>query len=698
MSADKLFFSKVTTEQLAKIAYVYVRQSTLSQVIHHGESTEMQYALVSRAVHLGWPQDRVQVIDEDLGKSAASAENRQGFQSLLAEIGLGKVGIVISLDASRLSRKSTDWYQLLELCSVFGTLIADSEGLYDPRIYGDRLLLGLTGMMSEAELHQIKLRMQAGACNKAKRGELAQSLPVGLVRLSSHEVILNPDAEVQSRLRLVFQKFKELGSAHAVVRYLQKENLLLPSRPLIGPAPQEVFWRMARCSAVLSALKNPAYAGTYVYGQSTLDPTQRPPGHSSSRAFHRPIEQWPIILPGIYPAYISWNDYLENQAQLQSNQYRYKENKPGAPKKGHSLLQGILLCGRCGHRMRLQYSGPHGEFPVYRCVDLHDQLAQGYCQEVRGAGLDAEVENLILSALVPDQINLALAALEQVEQEQAVLLQQWKLRLERTHFEAERARRQYNVVEPENRLVARNLEQLWEVKLRESEKMEQEFQTWQRQQRLEMTPTDREEILALGENFSNVWNANTTTPEDRKHIVRLIIREVIVDQHREKGKVWFQINWQTGASSQHWYIRRVQNLASGADTELLEQRVRELHAQHKIDNEIADTLNAEGFRTAHRQLFSSKLVWILRKQWGLLSVIYQGFLPDQWEDGTYSINGAAKLVGVYPGTIISWIKSGRLEAHQVTKGTPWQVFLDDQKVASLQHHLQRARRSKRKVL
>ena len=207
MSTDKLFFSKVTTEHLAKIAYVYVRQSTLSQVIHHGESTEMQYALVSRAVNLGWPQDRIQVIDEDLGKSAASAENRQGFQSLLAEIGLGKVGIVISLDASRLSRKSTDWYQLLELCSVFGTLIADSESLYDPRIYGDRLLLGLTGMMSEAELHQIKLRMHAGARHKAERGELAQSLPVGLMRRPSHEVILNPDAEVQSRLRLVFQKF-----------------------------------------------------------------------------------------------------------------------------------------------------------------------------------------------------------------------------------------------------------------------------------------------------------------------------------------------------------------------------------------------------------------------------------------------------------------------------------------------------------
>ena len=296
------------------------------------------------------------------------------------------------------------------------------------------------------------------------------------------------------------------------------------------------------------------------------------------------------------------------------------------------------------------------------------------------------------------EIALAFAALAQVEQEQAALRQQWQLRLERARYEAERARRQYNGVEPENRLVARNLEKLWEAKLREGEKLEQEFQSWQQQLRLELTSTDRDEILELGENLPKVWNAKTTTPADRKHIVRLIIQEVIVDQHRAKGKVWFQVNWQTGARSENWYIRRVPSYAAYADTERLEQRVRELHGQRKMDADIATTLNEEGFRPPIARFFSSKLIWILRKRWGIPTVITQGYLPDRWEDGAYSINGAAKVVGVYPGTIYTWIRSGRLEAQQVGKGTPWRVTLDEQKVAELHLHLERARRSKRKVL
>jgi DNA invertase Pin-like site-specific DNA recombinase len=698
MSGAKQIYSKVTTEQLAKIACVYVRQSTISQVLHHGESTELQYGLVNRAVQLGWPQERIRVIDADLGKSAASAEDRQGFQTLLADIGLGKVGIVLSMEASRLSRKSSDWYQLLELCSLFGTLIADGESLYDPRVYSDRLLLGLTGIMSEAELHQIKLRMQAGARNKAERGELIQPLPVGLVRLTSQEVILNPDMEVRSRLRLVFQKFKELGTARSVVRYLQKENQPLPSRPLIGPAPQETVWRKASASCVLEILKNPAYAGTYVYGQTTHDPARRQPGRWRLGMVRRPLEEWPVILLGIYPAYISWEEYLANQAQLRANGNRYKQGQMGAPKKGAALLQGIVLCGRCASRMRLEYSGRKGEYPVYKCCTVHDRFAQSRCQEVRAFGLDQEVEQLILSALVPDQLAIALAAYEQVEQERTVLTRQWQLRLERARYEAERAQRQYNAVEPENRLVAHSLEQLWEAKLRAEEQLEHEYQSWQRRHQMVLTAQDREEILALGENLPAVWHAPTTTPIDRKSIVRLVIREVIVDQDRVQGKVWFQINWQTGARSEHWYTRRVLSYAAYADGARLEKRIRELHAQLKMDEEIASVLNAEGFRSAHRQPFTRQLIGMLRKQWGLITVVPQGSLPDLWEDGSYSIMGAAKRVGVFPGTVYHWVRSGRVEAKQVAKGTPWRIYLDEQKVVELQMYLKRISRSKREVV
>ena len=687
-------FSKITNAHLAKLAYVYVRQSSLSQVIRHAESTNLQYELVERAAQLGWPDDRIKVIDEDLGKSGTSTDLRLGFQHLTAEIGLGKVGIVLSIDVSRLSRNNADWYQLLELCSLFGVLIADGESLYDPREYTDRLLLGLTGMMSEAELHQIKLRMHNGERHKAERGELRLPLPVGLLRLRENEVVLHPDEEVQSRIRLVFQKFRELGAARAVVRYLQRENLYLPSRPLRGPAPHEVIWQSARTSAVLGILKNPAYAGAYVYGRSLRDPTRRKPGHPDSGTVHLPIEQWSVVIQGVYPAYITWEEFLANQQHLADNQSRYRQDHPGVPRKGQALLQGIVRCGRCGARMLMHYSGPKSQFPVYTCRYARQQLQHGHCQEVRALGLDEEVERLVLAALAPDKIALALSALEQIEAEQASLRQQWQIRLERAQYEAERARRQYNAVEPENRLVARNLECLWEQKLRTVEKLEQDFQTWLRQRHLELTPSDYEEILALGENLPKVWKAPTTTSADRKQIIRLVIKDVIADQHREKGKVWFQLNWQTGAISEHWYNRRVRGYADYADWERLEQRIRELHAGQKMDEEIAAVLNAEGFRTPHHWPFTSDLIWILRKQLGLPTVIHQGFNPDRWEDGTYSVFGAAKELGVFKGTIYAWIYGGRLQAQQLGKGTPWKIHLDEEKIAALKSHLDRVKRSK----
>ena len=439
-------FSKVTNEHQAKLAYVYIRQSSLSQVIKHTESTNIQYELAERAAQLGWPKDRIHLIDNDLGKSGSSTESREGFKHLTSEIGLGRVGLVLSVDASRLSRNNADWYQLLELCSLFGTLIGDGENLYDPRLYTDRLLLGLSGMMSEAELHQIKQRMHNGAKHKAERGELHQSLPVGLVRLRSGEVVLNPDAEVQSRIRLLFEKFKELHSANAVTRYMQGENLQLPSRPLFGPAPHEILWQEARSGTVLGILHNPAYAGAYVYGQTFRDPTRRKPGHTYSGIVRREKADWPVILQDVYPAYISWDEFLRNQEQLDNNQNRYQENRSGVPRKGAALLQGIVRCGRCGAHMTVRYSGDHNEVPVYTCRYERQQFQHGFCQEVRAVGLDDEVEKLVLTALAPDQIALAFAAMDEIEKEQATLRQQWQIRLERARYEAERAHRQFNEV------------------------------------------------------------------------------------------------------------------------------------------------------------------------------------------------------------------------------------------------------------
>jgi DNA invertase Pin-like site-specific DNA recombinase len=692
--ADQLS-SKVTTEHLAKVAYVYIRQSSLGQVTRHRESTDLQYQLVERAVRLGWPRERVQVIDEDLGKSGTSATERVGFQNLIAEVGLGRVGLVFSFDASRLARNNRDWYQLLELCSVFGTLIADSERIYDPAIYTDRLLLGLSGMMSEAELHQLRRRLHAGAWNKAARGELRQPLPVGLARLPSGEVILHPDEEIQARVRLVFDKFQELGTANAVMRYLQEKDLSLPARPLHGPAPHEVVWQPVRSSMVLAILKNPAYAGTYVYGRQTKDPTRRKTGHPHSGIVRRAIDEWPIVIHNTYPAYITWETFLANQAQLTANQNRYQENWPGAPKKGQALLQGIVRCGRCGARMRLRYSGARGEFPVYECTYAQSEYGIARCQEVRGLGLDAEIERLVLEALAPDKLALALAALGALEQEYAALKRQRELHLERIRYEAARAQRQYDAVEPENRLVARTLEQRWEEKLRDLERAEQEYQTWTEQERLELTAKDRQDIIDLGTDLPQVWNAPSTASADRKRILRFLIREVIVDQKRAKGKVWFQVNWQTGAISEHWYTRRVIGYAEHARFEQIQQRIRELHGEQKLDGEIAAILNAEGFRTTKRGRFDNKTIWLIRKQMGLPAVKPNGPHPMCWENGAYSVQGAAEAIGVFPGTIYKWLETGRLEGCQLRKGSPWKIYLTDEQIDELKGYVERVRRSKK---
>jgi DNA invertase Pin-like site-specific DNA recombinase len=691
------FPSKITTEHRAKLALVYIRQSSLAQVTRHGESTEMQYELVTRAVRLGWPEDRIKVIDEDLGKSGSSAEHRQGFQHLMSEIGLARVGLVISLDASRLARNNSDWYQLLELCSVFGTLIADAETLYDPRIYADRLSLGLSGMMSEAELHQLKLRLHAGERHKAERGELRLALPIGLVYAHGREITMDPDEEVQSRIRLIFAKFEELGTANAVVRYLRRTELLMPSRPLRGPSPHELRWQAATGSAVLAILNNPAYAGTYVYGRHAVDPTHRRPGHPHSGTVSVPIDRWSVVLHNHHPGYISWEAYLAHRAQLQANHSDYNEDRHGVPRKGQALLQGIAICARCGGRMSLHYSGPEGEFPVYKCDFGRNQTGSTRCQEVRALGLDREVERLVLEALEPDKVALAIAAIEQLEQEQASLRKQWQLRLERARYEAERARRQYNAVEPENRLVARTLEHDWEEKLRLVEKTEQEYQAWLQQNRLELTPADRQDILALAEDLPRVWHAPTTTHADRKQIIRYLIKEVILDQGRAKGRVWFQINWQTGATSEHWLTRNVQSYAEYADLEALKARIRDLAAEGKLDDEIAAVLNDEGFRTAHRYPFTSKLLWMLRHEWQIPAAKHSGDNPQQWEDGSYSIEGAASVIGVHTSTIHIWLRNGRLRGEQLRKGAPWRIPLAEEQISALRLYVQGARRSKKEA-
>ncbi len=690
---------RITTAHRAKLAYVYVRQSSPGQVRHHQESTELQYRLVERAAMFGWPRERVHVIDDDLGKSGTSSKDRYGFQTLIAEVGLGKAGLVMSLDASRLARNNRDWHQLLELCSLFGVLIADGERLYDPAAYHDRLLLGLSGIMSEAELHQIKIQLHQGERQKAARGELRLPLPAGLIHTRDGGVTFNPDEEVQERLRLVFAKFRELRSAKAVMRYLRRGNLLLPVRPLHGPAPHDVVWRPADSARVINILKNPAYAGAYVYGRRRADPLRRQPGSDRIGTTAVAPEDWSICLKDAHPAYLDWDEFMANRRQLADNVGRYDAGRPGAPRKGNALLQGIVSCGRCARRMGLRYSGPHGDYPVYVCVADSSAEGRPRCQEVRALAVDAEVERLILTALTPDRIVLAIAALGEIEEETRAMERQWSLKRERARYDAERARRQYDAVEPENRLVARSLERVWEERLRRADRIEQEYDAWRREQSVSISDNDRAEILALGEELPRLWRAATTRSADRKQIVRLVIKDVALDQKRRRGYVWIKVNWQTGAASEHWLQRCVQGYEQHADQDRLRQCIAELNRQQKMDGEIAAILNKEALRTAHGAPFSGGMVHVLRKRWRIQSVKINGTAanPPQWPDGSYSVQGAAAAIGITPQVIFDWLRKGWLTGTQLAKGMPWQISLSPDQAATLSARVRRTNRSKREA-
>lgn len=516
---------KVRPEHLRRDAFLYVRQSTLRQVFENTESSQRQYALRERAVALGWPLERIHTIDSDLGISGAHAENRDGFQHLVSEVALGHAGIILGLEVSRLARNNADWHRLLELAALTETLILDEDGVYDPAHFNDRLLLGLKGTMSEAELHVLRARLLGGQRSKARRGELVMGLPIGLVYDPLGAVILDPDQQIQQALRLVFDSFRESRSASAVVRRFNREHLRFPRLIRYGIGRGEVLWGTLQQGRVSQILHNPRYAGAYVYGRTRQ---MRGADLTSRRTLRVARNDWPVLIKDAHPGYIDWEEFERNLATLRANNDSFRAGSRGRmPREGSALLQGRVLCGRCGQRMRVRYQKVTTALaPYYICSEEAVRRAGTLCQSIRGIDADAAVARLLLDSLAPATIEIAIAVQDEIAGriEQADQLRQSQL--ERARYEAELARRRYLKVDPDNRLVADTLEADWNERLRRLDALQQEHEKQRQADQALLSEQARAKIRALAADFPRVWSDPHTAATDRKRMVALLIEDV----------------------------------------------------------------------------------------------------------------------------------------------------------------------------
>lgn len=596
-------------------AVVYVRQSSPQQVQENRESTARQYALVDRAVALGWSRDRIEVIDDDQGISGKSIEGRLGFQRLLAEVGMDHVGLILGLEMSRLARSCKDWHQLLELCALFRTLLGDQDGLYDPMEFNDRLLLGLKGTMSEAELHILKSRMYQGRLNKADRGELLTHSPIGYVLNADRTSFeFDTDEQAQSVVRLIFAEFPRQGTMYGLLHFLVKQGVRIPVRPIGGLHRGDLEWHRPSRNTLLTMLHNPVYAGAYRYGHRQLDPRRRRPGRPKTGTTRVTLEQCRVLIKDRFPAYISWNEFTENQTRLMQNQSRAKAQ--GAPRGGPSLLGGLVYCGRCGQRLTVQYSGRAHRLR-YQCGRAAQNRGEPLCQGIVGRDLDRFITERIFEILKPASLELYLAATSDLERERARIEELWRQKLERAAQQADRAARQFQAVEPENRLVGRTLEKNWEAALREQEQLRREYDEFRRTQPLILDDAQRELIRHLAEDIPDLWNSPTTTPQDRQQIVRMLVERIELNIAGDSEQTEITITWAGGGSSRHRFCRTVISYAQRSDLDQLISRILHLRRSGLSLQQTAQQLNRESVMPLRGSRFSNYMVSRLLVRRGL---------------------------------------------------------------------------------
>jgi DNA invertase Pin-like site-specific DNA recombinase len=674
---------KIQAWHRERLAVVYIRQSTAQQVLEHRESTALQYGLVDLATAWGWPAERVLVIDEDQGRSGQTADGRSGFQHLLVEVNLDHVGLILGTEMSRLARSNADWHRLLEVCALFRTLLADPDGVYDPGIPNDRLLLGLKGTMSEAELHTMRSRLYQGRLNKARRGELFFHPPTGYARLPSGVVGFDPDAQVQDVTHLLFDKFDELGTVTGLLRYLVRHDIRLGVRPLGGPNRGQLEWHPPYRETLLGVLHHPIYAGAYSYGRRRTDRRRHTPGRPGTGRAVVPPEQWQVLLPGRFPAYITWERYLANQRRLEQNRARWESL--GAPREGPTLLGGLLRCGRCGGRLGIRYLGQAGR-PGYACGGHKLNYDAPPCLQLAAGPLDAFVSRQVLRALEPAALELSLQAGADLERERERLARHWQQRRERAAYEVGRAARQYQAVEPENRLVARTLEQLWEQALLGQRQLEEAYDRFQREQPRELTATDREAIRSLAGDLPGLWAAPTTTPADRQAVVRHLLERVVVDVQGTSEVVEVTLHWAGGLLS-HSHIRRpVARYDQLRDYEPLVEHVVELRRAAFTAAQIAAQLNREGFHPPNRRTtFTPGMVRQLLCRRGLTGSRPRAATPDRvLGKDEWWVNPLAEKLAVAPSTVNRWLHRGWLHGRRLPgAGGQWVAWADEAEVERL---------------
>jgi len=666
---------KIHEHHWQRLAIVYVRQSSPQQVQNHRESAARQYALVDRAVALGWPADRVITIDEDQGQSGRSMAGRPGFQRLLTEVGLDHVGLVLELEMSRLARSNKDWHQLLELCGLFHTLLADTDGLYDPADYNDRLLLGLKGMMSEAELHILKSRMLEGRRNKARRGELLNHPPIGYVRGADGDYQFDPDEQAQGVVRLIFDVFERQGSLHGLLRWLKAHDVQIPIRPHFGANRGHLEWRRPNRMTLQNLLHHPIYAGAYRWGHRATDPRRQKPSQRGSGRTVRAPEACEVFLKGRFPAYVSWERFEAIQKRLADN--RAAAEAPGAPREGPALLSGLLVCGRCHHRLMPSYSGQARVY--YSCSRAMVDYGEPLCQSLSGRFLDRFVVEQMMQVLQPAGLELSLAAEVELRGQRQQLEQHWQQRLERARFQVDRAARQYAAVEPENRLVARELERRWEESLQQQRSLEEEYHRFRREQPEELTASQRAAILRLSEDVPQIWHASTTTAQDRQEILRLLLERIIVNVEGDSEQVDVALCWAGGYISHHRLVRPVARYQQLSNYPALLERIDALRKEDESFQSIAEHLNREGFHPPKRtSRFRGSMVARLLSSRGLHGPRPRKMTGHQLlGEHEYWLTDLARELGIPVATLHKWQRAGWVHSRKVpVAGGRWAIWAD----------------------